>query len=133
MLAASDLLAFASVSAPAAMADDFHYGADTVDIAAHWAGRSTLASAVMFSGLGEPLPISMSTADDILKHAGYVTRPAMPDMAMVGAVYASGDPRFKQPPDLSDLRTLRWDPGTFDRTLAQAAQRSEEHQYELQS
>src|SRR3546814_18516822 len=28
MLAASALLAFASVSAPAAMADDFHYGAD---------------------------------------------------------------------------------------------------------
>src|SRR3546814_19333942 len=112
MLAASDLLAFASVSAPAAMADDFHYGADTVDIAAHWAGRPTLASAVMFSGLGEPLPISMSTADDLLKHAGYVTRPPMPAMALVGAVHPAATPRSPPPPDPSPPRTLRRDPGT---------------------
>src|SRR3546814_10639525 len=92
---------------------------------------------------------SMSTADDILKHAGYVTRPPMPDMAMVGAVYAAADLRFKHPPDLADLRTLRWDPGPFDRTLEQDAQawalikitnpafhlnlRSEEHTSESQS
>ncbi|NIR59168.1 MAG: hypothetical protein GWO02_06445, partial [Gammaproteobacteria bacterium] len=91
-------------------------------MAAHWAARSTLANAVMFSGLGEPLSMSMSTRDAILKHAGYVTRPPMPDMAMVGAVYAAGDPALKQTPDFSDLRTLRWDPAAFDRTLEPAAQ-----------
>lgn len=120
-LAAGALVA-ASLSSPALAAEDFRYGPDTVDVAAHWAARATLANAVMFSGLGEPISLSMSTTDGILKHAGYVTRPPMPDMAVVGAVYAAGDPRFKQPPDLSDLRTLRWDPGTFDRTLEPAAQ-----------
>lgn len=103
-------------------ADDIRYGPDTVDIAAHWAARSTLANAVMFSGLGEPLSISMSTADDILKHAGYIARPPMPDMAMVGAVYAAGSPALKQTPDFSKLQTLRWDPASFDRTLEPAAQ-----------
>jgi hypothetical protein len=103
-------------------ADDVHYGPDTVDIAAHWAARSTLANAVMFSGLGEPLSISMSAADDILKHAGYIARPPMPDMAMVGAVYAAGSPALKQTPDFSNLQTLRWDSASFDRTLEPAAQ-----------
>lgn len=103
-------------------ADDVHYGPDTVDIAAHWAARATLANAVMFSGLGEPLSISMSTADDILKHAGYIARPPMPDMATVGAVYAAGSPALKQTPDFSDLQTLRWGPASFDRTLEPAAQ-----------
>ncbi|GGX86500.1 hypothetical protein GCM10007160_12270 [Litchfieldella qijiaojingensis] len=111
------------VAAMPANADDgFHYGPETVDVAAHWAARSTLANAVMFSGLGEPLSISMSTTDDILKHAGYVARPPMPDMATVGVVYAAGDPGFIQTPDFSDPATLRWDPETFDRTLDPAAQ-----------
>lgn len=103
-------------------ADDIRYGPDTVDIAAHWAARSTLANAVMFSGLGEPLSISMSTADDILKHAGYIARPPMPDMATVGTVYAAGSAALKQTPDFSKLQTLRWDPASFDRTLEPAAQ-----------
>lgn len=115
-------LAAISPVAPVIAADDVHYGPETIDVAAHWAARATLANAVMFSGLGEPLAFSMSTTDEILKHAGYVTRPAMPDMAAVGAVYAAGDPRFTQAPDLSDLRTLRWDPESFDRTLEPAAQ-----------
>src|SRR3546814_9342148 len=46
----------------------------------------------------------------------------MPDMATVGAVYAAGGPRVTQTADFSNLRTLRWDPGTFDRTLEPAAQ-----------
>jgi hypothetical protein len=119
-LAVSAALAAIGPSVPAFA--DVHDGAETIDIAAHWAARATLANAVMFSGLGEPISLSMSTTDGILKHAGYVTRPPMPDMAVVGAVYAAGNPRFAQPPDLADLRTLRWDPGTFDRTLEPAAQ-----------
>lgn len=115
-------IALAAVSPSVPAVGDVHLGPDTIDIAAHWAARSTLANAVMFSGLGEPISLPMSTTDGILKHAGYVTRPPMPDMAMVGAVYAAGDPRFGQPPDFSDLPTLRWDPGTFDRTLDPAAQ-----------
>jgi len=121
-LAAGVALAAATSSAPAAASDDFHYGPDTIDIAAHWAARATLANALMFSGLGEPLSISMSATDGILKHAGYVTRPPMPDMATVGAVYAAGDPRLTQTADFSDLRTLRWDPELFDRTIEPAAQ-----------
>ncbi len=107
---------------PARAAEDFRYGPETVDIAAHWAARANLANAVMFSGLGEPLLISMSTADDILKHAGYVARPPMPDMAVVGGVYTAGEPALTQAPDFTDLSTLRWDPESFDRTLEPAAQ-----------
>lgn len=122
IIVAGLVMATAAGTAAERADDDVHYRSDTVDIAAHWAARATLANAVMFSGLGESLSVSMSTADDILKHAGYVARPAMPDMATVGAVYAAGDPTFMQTPDLSDLRTLRWDPGSFDRTLEPAAQ-----------
>ncbi len=121
-LAAGLALVAASLSSPAHAAEDFRYGPATVDVAAHWAARATLANAVMFSGLGEPISLSMSTTDGILKHAGYVTRPPMPDMAVVGAVYAAGDPAFMQAPDLADLPTLRWDPGSFDWMLEPAAQ-----------
>lgn len=111
-----------ALSAPAIAADDFQYGPETIDVAAHWAARSTLANAVMFSGLGESLSMSMTTMDEVLKHAGYVTRPPMPDMAMVGAVYAGGNPGFQGAPDFSAPQTLGWDASTFDRTLEPAAQ-----------
>lgn len=122
VLAGAALASVIVSAASATAADGVHYLPETVDVAAHWAARSTLANAVMFSGLGEALSLSMTTRDAILEHAGYVTRPAMPDMAMVGAIYAAGDPAFRQAPDLSDLRTLRWDPSSFDRTLDPAAQ-----------
>lgn len=120
---ASTALTVATISAPPPLAaEEIHFNPETVDVAAHWAARSTLANAVMFSGLGEPLSMSMDTRDAILEHAGYVARPAMPAMAMVGAVYAAGDPVLQQAPDFSNLLTLRWDPATFDRTLDPAAQ-----------
>lgn len=120
---ASALMLTATIKTTAVRAaDDVHYGPDTVDIAAHWAARSTLANAVMFSGLGEPLSISMSTADDILKHAGYIARSPMPDMAVVGAVYAAGDLTFARTPDFADPTSLQWESKTFDRTLEPAAQ-----------
>jgi len=96
--------------------------ATPMDAAAHWAARSTLANAVMFSGLGEELAMSMSERDAILEHAGYVVRPAMPDMAMVGAIYAAGGPAFVQEPDFARPETLCWDPASFDRTLDPGAQ-----------
>ena len=102
--------------------EGFRYDASNVDVAAHWAARSTLANAVMFSGLGEKLGMSMSEQDAILKHAGYIARPPMPDMAMVGAVYAAGDPAFTTEPDFSKPETLRWDSAAFDRTLDPGAQ-----------
>lgn len=92
------------------------------DAAAHWAARSTLANVMMFSGLGEPLPLSMSRMDDLLAAAGYVARPAMPAVTLVGAVYAAGDPEFVDRPDFSDPATLRWNTDGFDRTLDPAAQ-----------
>jgi hypothetical protein len=100
----------------------FHYDTSNVDTAAHWAARSTLANAVMFSGLGEPLRLSMSAMDGILKHAGYVTRPPMPTMALVGTVYAGGSPRYPRTPDFAKPATLAWDAASFDRTLDAAAQ-----------
>ncbi len=109
--------------APAVVAQkDFRYDAKNVDVAAHWAARATLANAVMFSGLGEPLNMSVGERDAVLKHAGYVTRPPLPKVAIVGAVYAGAAPRFKDAPDPARPPTLRWDAATFDRTLDPAAQ-----------
>jgi hypothetical protein len=110
------------IAHPAIAAEDFTYDAGNVGTASHWASLSTLANAVMFSGLGEPLNMSMSEMDAILRHAGYTTRPPMPDMAMVGAVYRSGAPKFVEAPDFSRPQTLRWDPESFDRTLDPSAQ-----------
>lgn len=117
----------AMVAAPmgpglAAPEAEFHYDGSNVDTAAHWAARSTLANAVMFSGLGEPLSLSMSEMDAILAHAGYVMRPPMPEMALVGAVYEAGDPRYPEPPDFDEPPTLCWDETGFDRKLDPAAQ-----------
>lgn len=109
-------------SAPTAAQEAFHYDAGNADTAAHWAGRSTLANALMFSGLGEPLEVSMTELDDILKHAGYTLRPPMPDMATVGAIYAAGEPKFAGTPDFGEPITLRWESSTFDRTLDPEAQ-----------
>jgi hypothetical protein len=103
-------------------AGEFSYDAENVGTASHWAARSTLANAVMFSGIGEPLNLSMSQMDEILRHAGYTTRPPMPDMAVIGAAYRSASPKFVDPPDFSKPQTLRWDPESFDRTLDPAAQ-----------
>lgn len=111
-----------AAAAPATEPDDFRYDADNVDVAAHWAARSTLANAVMFSGLGEPFEVAMTELDTILKHAGYTLRPPMPDMAMVGAIYAAGDPAFAATPDFGEPKTLRWDGASFDRTLDPEAQ-----------
>ncbi|MEQ9641444.1 MAG: hypothetical protein RIM84_15585 [Alphaproteobacteria bacterium] len=121
-LTAGLALVAVGLSASGQTSEDFRYSPYMIDVAAHWAARATLANAMMFSGLGEPISFSMSTRDGILKHAGYITRPPMPDMAVVGAVYAAGDPAFTQAPSLSDLRTLRWNPDAFDRTLEPAAQ-----------
>jgi hypothetical protein len=122
LLAKAAAAAAVVVSVTAAAQEAFHYDTGSVDTAAHWAARSTLANALMFSGLGEPVEVSMNELDDILTHAGYTLRPPMPDMAMVSAIYAGGDPKFATTPDFGDPATLRWDSSSFDRTLDPEAQ-----------
>ena len=95
----------------------FRFGPETVDTAAHWAARANLASAVMFSGLGEPVIVSPYARDRWLAAAGYVIRPRMRSMAMVGAVYAASPPRFRDKPDFARPETLAWDPAAYARTL----------------
>ncbi len=94
----------------------------SADLRAHWAARSTLAHAVMFSGLGEPLAPSMGEMDAILQAAGYVMRPRMPEMALAGAVFAAAAPRPAGRSDYADPATLRWEPSGFDRNLEVEAQ-----------
>ena len=98
------------------------YDERSANTATYFAAISNLANAIMFSGLGEKLIVSPYERDDWLRRAGYVTRPPMPDMGIVGAVYASGLPAFKESPDYSKPKTLRWAPESFDRTLEPAAQ-----------
>ena len=100
----------------------FHYDQRTVPAATYFAAISNLANAIMFSGLGEALIVSPYERDDWLRRAGYVSRPPMPDMGIVGPVYAAALPVFRERPDFARPETLRWAPGSFDRTLAPAAQ-----------
>lgn len=108
--------------APAWAGDDFHYDDGKVGSAVYFAALSNLANAVMFSGLGEALVVSPYERDEWLRRAGYVTRPAMPDMAAVGPLYADALPCFAGPPDFTAPRTLAWDQSSFDRTLDPQAQ-----------
>lgn len=101
---------------------EFHYDKTSVEPATYYAAITNLANAVMFSGLGENLIFSPYERDDWLRRSGFVTRPPMPDMGIVGSVYASAQPNFAQPPDFSDPSTLRWKPESFDRTLDPGAQ-----------
>ncbi len=99
-----------------------HYDERSVNTATYFAAISNLANAIMFSGLGKKLIVSPYERDDWLRRAGYVTRPPMPDMGIVGPVYAAALPAFKLPPDFSKPETLRWKSDSFDRTLEPAAQ-----------
>lgn len=100
----------------------FRYDTATVRPATYWAGLASLANPIMFAGLGRELSFSMDQRDEWLERAGYAVRPAMGGVAVVGAVYRSGDPAFVVEPDFADPATLRWDSTTFDRTLEPAAQ-----------
>ncbi len=100
----------------------FHYDEKSVEPATYYAAITNLANAVMFSGLGENLIFSPYERDDWLRRSGYVTRPPMPDMGIVGPVYASAEPAFEKAPDFSRPETLRWKPRSFDRTLDPGAQ-----------
>ncbi len=120
LLLAGGLLLAAPVRA--AETAEFRYDEGTVGTATYFAAISNLANAIMFSNLGEPLVVSPYERDDWLRRAGYVIRPPMPDMGIVGHVYAAALPVFEASPDFSKPRTLRWDPGSFDRTLDPGAQ-----------
>ncbi|WP_420406474.1 hypothetical protein [Hoeflea sp.] len=109
-------------AAQARAEETFHYDETNVRPAVYFAALSNLANAVMFPGLGEALIISPYERDEWLRHAGYVTRPAMPDMAAVGPLYAGAEPRFAGAPDFTVPRTLVWEQSSVDRTLDPSAQ-----------
>lgn len=121
-------LAFAvlagSLWASASTAGDqgFHYDEKSAEPATYFAAIANLAHAVMFSGLGEELVVSPYERDDWLRRAGYVTRPPMPDMGIVGPVYAAAPPAYAKTPDFSEPETLRWKSDGFERTLDPGAQ-----------
>ncbi len=97
-------------------------GAVPRDGVSYFSALANLASPIMFAGFGEPLVTSPYERDEWLRRAGYVTRPPMPEIAIVGPVYRAALPRFLEPPAFSDPGTLQWDPATFDRTLDPGAQ-----------
>ena len=122
-LTLAGVIAATGLSAVQAQAGEtFQYDETNVRPAVYFAALSNLANAVMFSGLGEALVISPYERDEWLRRAGYVTRPAMPDMAAVGPVYAGAEPRFAGAPDFTVPRTLVWEQSSFDRTLDPGAQ-----------
>ncbi|WP_156916726.1 hypothetical protein [Leisingera aquimarina] len=121
-LFAGAMLGATCTSLPVHAEEEFHYNETNVAPAVYFAALSNLANAVMFSGLGEALVISPYERDEWLRRAGFVTRPAMPDMAAVGPLYAGAEPGFAEAPDFSAPATLAWDRSTFDQTLDPGAQ-----------
>jgi len=109
-------------AAAAGAEQGFHYDENSVRPATYYAALSNLASTVMFSGLGTPLVFSGYQRDNWLRRAGFIRRPPMPDVKLVGAVFAGADPRYLTTPDFSDAGTLRWSADSFDRRLAPGAQ-----------
>jgi len=95
---------------------------EKLDAISYFTALSNLANPIMFAGLGESLITSPYERDDWLRRAGYVTRPPMPDIAIVGPVYRSALPRFQTAADFSNPESLRWQPDSFDRTLDPQAQ-----------
>jgi len=93
-----------------------------LDAVSYFSALSNLASPIMFAGFGESLVISPYERDEWLRRSGYVTRPPMPDIAIVGPVFRAALPRFQQQPDFSNPETLRWQADSFDRTLDPQAQ-----------
>ena len=100
----------------------FHYDGSSVRPATYYASITNLANAVMFSGLGETLIFSPYERDDWLRRSGYVARPPMPDMGIVGVLYRSGRPEFAGAPDFAKPETLRWKTDGVDKTLDPGAQ-----------
>lgn len=121
-LFAGAMVAATYTPSPVRAEEEFHYNETNVAPAVYFTALSNLANAVMFSGLGEALVISPYERDEWLRRAGFVTRPAMPDMAAAGPLYAGAEPRFAEAPDFSAPVTLAWDRSTFDWTLDPAAQ-----------
>jgi len=116
------LIGFLWASLATAADNSFHYDEKSVRPATYFAAITNLANAVMFSGLGEDLIFSPYERDDWLRRSGYVSRPPMPDMGIIGPIFASSKPEFSMAPDFSTPSTLRWKTDGFDKTLDPGAQ-----------
>jgi len=116
------LVGFLTASVVTAADNSFHYDKNSVRPATYFAAISNLANAVMFSGMGEGLIFSPYERDDWLRRSGYVSRPPMPDMGIIGPIFAASKPVFEMTPDFSTPSTLRWKTEGFDQTLDPGAQ-----------
>ena len=92
----------------------------------YWYSRYNLGNLVMRSGLGETFMPDMEMLQAMIQMAD--ANPddgdtAMPptNVALLKAVYASGDPHYTQMMDVNDFGTQRWDPATFDTTITSRA------------
>ncbi len=92
----------------------------------YWYSRYNLGNLVMRSGMGEPFVPEMEMVQAMMQmvdadpgDGDTVMAPVNP--ALLQAVYASGDPHYTQAIDPVDLGTQRWDPSSFDTTIAARA------------
>ena len=92
----------------------------------YWYSRYNLGNLVFRSGLGvtfQPTPEmiqAMVKMVDANPDDGDTAAPAK-GIALLQAVYASGDPHYTQPLDVKDFATQRWAPDTFDTTITTRA------------
>lgn len=94
----------------------------------YWYSRYNMGTLTMMSGLGDTFMPDMSMIQQMIQMADADPNDgdtAMPPVnaALLSTIYASADPHFTQPIDMTmmDFGTLRWDPASFDTTITTPA------------
>jgi hypothetical protein len=128
LLAVLSLLVISTVMAqgPAIEGGNPNFDATAAEEEGYWYSRYNLGNLVFRSGLGETFMPDMDMIQQMIKMADADPNDgdtAMPpkNPALLKSVYASGDPHYTQPVDVSDFGTQRWDPATFDKTVTSRA------------
>ena len=94
----------------------------------YWYSRYNMGNLTMISGLGDTFMPDMDMIQQMVQMAdanpndGDTAVPPM-NAALLSTIYASGDPHFIQPIDMTmkDFGTMRWNPATFDKNVTSRA------------
>lgn len=94
----------------------------------YWYSRYSMSNLTMISGMGDVFMPDMAMIQQMIQMAdanpndGDTATPPL-NAALLSTIYASGDPHFVQPIDMTmtDFGTMRWNPATFDKNVTSRA------------
>lgn len=113
---------------PALIGGHPDFDATAAEEEGYWYSRYSMGTLTMMSGLGDTFMPDMTMIQQMIQMAdadpsdGDTAMPPM-NAALLSTVFASADPHFIQPIDMTmmDFGTLRWDPASFDTTITTPA------------